>query len=223
MRRYCFLFLLLGFCVSASYAELISPIEVYVGQDTTLTLRITNTGNVPLEALSARIESKKVPQWLKQTSPEVVKSTQPQQVAHLPLRLSISRLASIGFLQIVPVIITDGHGRSWPLEIPLTLADVIPKENQLYPNYPNPFNPETWIPYQLKAPAFVTIRIYNPNGVLVRTLNVGHKVAGTYLNKSRAAYWDGKNDHGEKVASGLYFYAMNAGSFTAVRKLVILK
>ena len=89
MRRNCFLFLLLGFCVSASYAGLISPIEVYVGQETTLTLRITNTGNVPLEELSARIESGKVPQWLKQTPPEVVKSTQPQQVAHLPLRLSI--------------------------------------------------------------------------------------------------------------------------------------
>ena len=178
---------------------------------------------MPLEELSARIESEKVPQWLKQIPPEVVKNTQPQQVAHLPLRLSVSRLAPIGALQIVPVIITDAHGRSWSLEIPLTLADVIPKENRVYPNYPNPFNPETWIPYQLKEPAFVTLRIYNPKGKLVRILTVGHKGAGTYLNRNRAAYWDGKNEHGEQVASGLYFYAMNAGRFTAVRKFVILK
>ena len=223
MKRNCFLFLLLGFCVSASHAALTSPIEVHVGQEATLTLRITNTGEVPLLRLSAQIKPKEMPAWLKQTPTSKVEVVKPQQVAHLPLRLSVSSLAPIGSLQTVPVVITDGQGRTWSLEVPLALTDVIPKENRLYTNYPNPFNPETWIPYQLKEQASVTIRIYNPKGGLVRTLDIGHQIAGTYLNKSRAAYWDGRNDHAEKVASGLYFYAMNAGSFTAVRKFVILK
>ena len=95
------------------------------------------------------------------------------------------------------------------------------KTTVLLPNYPNPFNPETWIPYQLEQPANVTVTIYGANGTLVRTLQLGHQPAGTYENRARAAYWDGKNEFGEPVASGLYFYTLTAGKFTATRKMLI--
>ena len=104
------------------------------------------------------------------------------------------------------------------------LLALTPKETALLPNYPNPFNPETWIPYQLAKPADVTLRIHAVDGSLVRTLSLGHKTGGIYQNRSRAAYWDGKNALGEPVASGVYFYTLTAGDdFTATRKMFIRK
>ena len=90
-------------------------------------------------------------------------------------------------------------------------------------NFPNPFNPETWIPYQLSKPTEVTITIYAVDGRVVRTLVLGHQPAGMYQTRSRAAYWNGKNEFGEPVASGLYFYTLTAGNFTATRKMLIRK
>ncbi len=103
------------------------------------------------------------------------------------------------------------------------LMAVLPKETALLPNYPNPFNPETWIPYQLAQSASVTISIYSADGTLVRTLALGNQLAGLYQNRNRAAYWDGKNEGGESVASGVYFYTLTAGKFSATRKMLILK
>ena len=112
------------------------------------------------------------------------------------------------------------------------LTLLVPEETALLPNYPNPFNPETWIPYQLSEPAEVTLRIYAVNGELVRTLALGHTPAGIYESRTRAAYWDGKNEVGETVASGIYFYTLSAestrdsvtaGDFTATRKMLIWK
>ena len=103
------------------------------------------------------------------------------------------------------------------------LASMVPKETVLLANYPNPFNPETWIPYHLAKPAKVTISIYNVKGQLVRTLALGHQAAGMYQSRSDAAYWDGKNELGEAVASGLYFYTLTAGDFSATRKMLIRK
>ncbi len=103
------------------------------------------------------------------------------------------------------------------------LIALIPKETALLTNYPNPFNPETWIPYQLEKPADVTLRIYAINGELIRTLALGHQPAGMYQTRSRAAYWDGRNSVGEAVASGIYFFTLSAGDFTATRKLLIRK
>ena len=103
------------------------------------------------------------------------------------------------------------------------LASLIPKETALLANYPNPFNPETWIPYQLAESAEVTLTIYDINGQLVRRLAMGHQAAGMYRSRSRAAYWDGRNHLGESVASGLYFYSLTADNFTATRRMLILK
>ena len=103
------------------------------------------------------------------------------------------------------------------------LATLLPEKTALLANYPNPFNPETWIPYNLAKSADVTLTIYTANGTVVRTLTLGHQAAGIYQSQNRAAYWDGRNSVGEPVASGLYFYTLNAGDFTATRKMLIRK
>jgi photosystem II stability/assembly factor-like uncharacterized protein len=100
---------------------------------------------------------------------------------------------------------------------------VLPSRSMLFQNYPNPFNPETWIPFQLAQDATVKVNIYNSKGQLIRRLNLGQKHAGSYITKARAAYWNGQDEHGNHVASGLYFYSLQAGDFTATRKMVILK
>ena len=103
------------------------------------------------------------------------------------------------------------------------LASMVPKETMLLANYPNPFNPETWIPYQLSKSADVTLTIYGIDGQVVRRLILGHQPAGVYQSRSRAAYWDGRNSVGEPVASGVYFYTLTAGDFSATRKMLIRK
>jgi len=100
---------------------------------------------------------------------------------------------------------------------------VSPAKTALLSNYPNPFNPETWLPYQLSNDAFVTISIYNAKGQLIRTINSDNKNAGIYVTKDRATYWDGKDNLGQSVASGVYFYSLQAGDFRATRRMVVMK
>ena len=107
--------------------------------------------------------------------------------------------------------------------MPALVAYEIPSETELLANYPNPFNPETWIPYRLAEDGFVTLTIYDTAGQVVRTLDVGHRIAAVYESRSKAIHWDGKNDLGEGVASGIYFYTLMAGDYSATRKMVILK
>jgi len=95
--------------------------------------------------------------------------------------------------------------------------------NALYANYPNPFNPETWIPFSLAEASEVTLRIFDVNGRLVREIPLGYLDAGDYIGRERAAHWDGRNTFGERVASGVYFYQLNAGSFTQTRRLLVVK
>ena len=119
--------------------------------------------------------------------------------------------------------ITDATLQRGILFLEQLLAALTPKETALFANYPNPFNPETWIPYQLAKPVDVTLTIYGIDGQIVRQLALGPQAAGVYENRSRAAYWDGTNELGEPVASGLYFYTLTAGDFTATRKMLIRK
>ena len=119
--------------------------------------------------------------------------------------------------------LTDEISQKGILLLEQLLALSTPKETILMANYPNPFNPETWIPYQLVEPAKVTISIYSIDGKLVRILLLGHQPAGIYMSKSHAAYWDGKNEVGEPVASGVYFYTLTADDFTASRQMLIRK
>jgi hypothetical protein len=112
----------------------------------------------------------------------------------------------------IDVIKVDGKFRSWA---------VPPECDALFQNYPNPFNPDTWIPYQLKEGSEVTVEIFSLPGNLIRKLNLGYKPAGVYVSQDRAAYWDGRNASGERVASGICFYTIRAGDFAATRKMTI--
>ena len=103
------------------------------------------------------------------------------------------------------------------------LATTIPNETRLLKNYPNPFNPETWIPYQLAIDAHVVISIYDVRGNLIRKIDAGYQNAGTYIDRNNAAYWDGRNENGESVASGVYYYTMSVGNVRATRKMLLRK
>ena len=119
--------------------------------------------------------------------------------------------------------LTDVHSQRGLLFLEQLLAALAPKETALLPNFPNPFNPETWIPYQLAHDADVTLTIYDVQGMPVRQFELGHQSAGFYTTRTEAAYWDGRNDTGESVASGVYFYHLQAGDYTDLRRMVILK
>ena len=107
------------------------------------------------------------------------------------------------------------------------LIEILPAKTALLPNYPNPFNPETWIPYQLSTESDVTVEVYNIQGRLVRVFDLGMQPAGSYVTQDRAVYWNGENEAGERVASGVYFYRLKAenpeAEFSAVRRLVVVK
>ena len=136
-----------------------------------------------------------------------ISSTVEADAGTIPINLSRVRLGE----ENIPVITQDGS------------IEILPDRNLLLTNYPNPFNPETWIPYQLAQTAEVTISIYNTKGQLIRALNLGVKPAGMYVTQDKAAYWDGMDKNGEGVASGLYFYTLKAGRFKATRKMLVIK
>ena len=121
----------------------------------------------------------------------------------------------------------EASGKYLSIDIPIPGGapshTAAPPSTSLFANFPNPFNPETWIPYQLAKPSEVTITIFDVRGHVVRTLILGTQPAGLYRSQSKAAHWDGKNAFGEKVAGGLYFYRLTAGDFSATRKMLILK
>ena len=140
--------------------------------------------------------------------------------------LEISADSPSPLIGVQPVrhIVTVEDVKSGILALEDLIAYEIPAETELLRNYPNPFNPETWIPYRLAEDANVSLTIYDVNGELVRTIDMGHQSAAVYESRAKAIYWDGRNRFGEQVASGIYFYSLSAGDdFSATRKMVILK
>jgi hypothetical protein len=135
---------------------------------------------------------------------------------------------NIGVQPLRHIVSTSEVKRSQIL-LPELIAYEIPTETKLLANYPNPFNPETWIPFRLAEDAFVSLTIYGIKGQVVRNIEVGHQPAAVYESREKAIYWDGRNDFGEGVASGVYFYTLatqgstKASPFTATRKMLILK
>ena len=117
--------------------------------------------------------------------------------------------------------VTDGT-KQLP-EPSTSAAPLTPTETALLPNYPNPFNPETWMPYHLAGDADVTLTIHDGKGALVRQLDLGYQSAGFYTDQGRAAYWDGRNQQGEMVTTGVYFCTLTAGDFTTTRKMLVGK
>ena len=139
--------------------------------------------------------------------------------------LEVSAHSPDPFLGVNPLryTITAEDVRKSQIQLSALVAYEIPSKTELLPNYPNPFNPETWIPYRQAEDAFVTLTIYNLSGQIVRTLEVGHRIAAAYESRSKAIYWDGRNKLGERMASGVYFYTLTAGDYSATRKMLILK
>ena len=129
---------------------------------------------------------------------------------------------SVGVKPLWYTITTEDMKRN-RIQLPTLVAYERPAETELLANYPNPFNPETWIPYRLAEDAFVTLTIYDLTGQVVRTIDIGHQIASAYESRSKAIYWDGRNGVGEQVASGVYFYTLTAGDFSATRKMLIIK
>ena len=128
----------------------------------------------------------------------------------------------IGVQPLRHIVTTDDVKKS-RIQLEELIAYEIPAETELLRNYPNPFNPETWIPFRLAEDAVVTLTIYDTAGRAVRSIDVGHKPAAVYESRAKAIYWDGRNDFGERVASGVYFYNLSAGDFSGTRKMLILK
>ncbi len=120
-------------------------------------------------------------------------------------------------------VVTAADVLNGSISLPDLVSYEIPAQSELLANYPNPFNPETWIPYRLAEDASVSVTIYGASGSLVRTIDVGFTPAAVYEGRSDAIYWDGRNNFGEQVSSGIYFYHLNAGDFSATRKMVIVK
>ena len=134
----------------------------------------------------------------------------------------ISPDASMG-MQPLRYTVTAEDVRRSRVELPALVLQEIPAKTMLLWNYPNPFNPETWIPYQLSADSEVVISIYDTQGEIIRRFDLGYQQVGTYTTRGRAVYWDGRNEWGETVASGVYVYYLSAGDYSATRKMVILK
>ena len=170
------------------------------------------------------------------TDSTITASVQGDYFAAANADLARRSIVRVGDVMAVQVIGPNGNVESDTFSYKVTpesIADAVlsirldsigkPKLTQLLQNYPNPFNPETWIPYQLEASADVTLHIYDASGAIVRTLDLGFKGPGFYMTRSRAAYWDGRNNMGEQVASGVYFYSLQTPDFSATRKMLILK
>ena len=170
------------------------------------------------------------------TSQTISTSVQGDYFAAATADLARRSVVEVGDVIEVRVIGPDRNVESHTLNFKVTpesIADAVlsirldsigqPKLTQLLQNFPNPFNPETWIPYQLETSADVTLQIYDTSGDIVRTLDLGFKGQGFYMTRSTAAYWDGRNNLGEQVASGVYFYSLHTSDFSATRKMLILK
>lgn len=125
------------------------------------------------------------------------------------------------------LILVDADGRGVLAKTPPIRLNaetlLLPTHNRLMQNYPNPFNPETWIPYQISRDARVRMELFTPSGQAVRTLDLGYRPAGLYVSRGRAAYWDGTNNFGERVASGVYFYTIQAENYHAIKRMVLMK
>jgi PKD repeat protein len=141
-------------------------------------------------------------------------------VATLRFRLIGS---SPGVISIYEPVVTDDHGRINTLPMEEFALQILPQRTSLLMNYPNPLNPETWIPYELAEASDVRIEIYSLTGQLTRILDLGYRQPGFYTRRGNAAHWDGRNGMGEEVASGVYFYTIRAGNFLATRKMTVLR
>ena len=216
--------ILLALLVAAASTAARSALGVEVTQGEMLLLNVTlnNTGDVPLKDVQPLWDES--PEWV-----EPIGIADPVAVAkggsaRLPIRLRVARNGPIGEDMTLRLGLVDDAGSRWFRDTTITvLPRPVPTQTRAFPNYPNPFNPETWIPYELHEASDVSLWIYDLGGQTVRKLDLGYQEAGWYTSRSQAAYWDGRNDLGEQVGSGLYVYRLRAGKYSAMRKLVVAR
>ena len=215
--------------ISCSTAFAAAPISVTQGERVTLTLKLTNVGRVDLQGVQVRLDPRTTPAWIHPEGTGIArvdtlsqrKSAKSVSIS-LPYVFRVAEHAPLDADASLSFLIGDSRRRVWRKQVPLTVQ-CLPKKSELLPNYPNPFNPETWIPYRLSQAGSVQVRIYDLAGNVVRTLELGERQAGAYDSPSRAAYWDGRNNLGERVATGLYLYRIETDHFSATGKMLIIK
>ena len=232
LRKILFLVFIVFSCMtSLQNVVLAQAISVTQGETVTLTLKLVNVGDTILQKVYVQLNPQEAVNWIQpatKTHPTVdvpAKSgVDARPSAMLPFAFTVDRQAPVDTEVSIPLRIYDGQGNVWTRIVQLRIIPKPrPKESRLLQNYPNPFNPETWIPYQLSAPTHVMIHIYDFSGHLVRTMDLGLKQAGFYTSQSEAAYWDGRNESGEMVSSGLYIYRLQTEDFSAMQRMVIVK
>ena len=202
--------------------------ELEPGSKVDLELSINNK-NLSSSLKEVRVEVANKPEWLTFTSSlSLVGDIGSQETKLANFSFEVDNEPY--FNGKIELVVKDDKENEWKKEIEIsvisvskTLSPKITEETKVLQNYPNPFNPETWIPFSLKEKARVTIKIYNLTGQLIRTLDLGEREAGEYTTKDKAAYWDGHNDEGEEIASGIYFYQLKAGDKVFTKKMVVLK
>ena len=192
------------------------------GESGVVHLRIVNDGNVALKGVTALWEE--VPDWVSPSLSAARVSARMGWGASLLLGFSVHPAAPTERDVPLRFTLVDGEGTRWPSVVHLTVsAAPHPDLTRVFPSYPNPFNPETWIPYQLRQAADVVVHIYDFQGTMVREIALGRQEAGWYTNRRDAAYWDGRNRLGERVASGVYIYHLQAGAYSATGRLLVEK
>ena len=208
------------------------PLSVSPEEQVTLTIKLINVGNTELRHVSVQLDPQTTPSWIQSDAkthravdvPVKSDTADERPNAMVPLTFTVNRDAPEEAEVSLHLVIGDEQGNVWIQTVPLkVLPRPKPKDSQLLQNFPNPFNPETWIPYQLDQPTPVRIRIYESSGRLVRILDLGHQRAGFYTSRTEAAHWDGRNETGERVSSGVYFYHLETNHFSAMRKMLIIK
>lgn len=212
--------LILGGLLFPSFVSARKPHELVTGSQQTIAVNVKNTGSVAISALQMELNA--LPPGVSYVNHTTRERILPGAIATFTIGLDLSLNAPEG-LQTLQFVLKDKTGRRWQKSIEFVIVSQLPETTRMLPNYPNPFNPETWFPFELKEAADVSLNIYNLEGQRVRQLSLGFLAAGNYRSRAKAAYWDGRNHLGEHVASGVYFCRFTAGTFHAIHKLVIQK
>ncbi len=207
---------------SALMAREAVAITVPQGESGVVHLRIVNDGDVPLDGVTARWDD--VPDWVRPVHSSARVSARVDGSASLILSFEVHPGAPPERDVPLRFTLTDSEGTRWPRLVRLSVTEIArPDQTRVFPSYPNPFNPETWTPYQLSEAADVSVQVYDFHGTMVREIPLGRQEAGWYTTRREAAYWDGRNRLGERVAGGVYVYHLRAGAYSATGRLLLAK
>lgn len=214
--RYMLLMLTLLLIIIAPLFGSESPGIVVHNGENLIALTIRNETSSSIESLALSIDAATAPEWIKVSSFNVnMPSWDGEHEITLPIRIND---APEGAQATIAILLTDGEGRQWRVEVPLKVAAEIPLEYALLPNFPNPFNAETTIRYALSDNGMTILKVFSVTGQPIRTLVNKYQNAGEY-----AIRWDGKDNEGQAVASGVYFYRLESGNFSRARRMLLLK